>query len=361
MHRVVQGADVTRLLTDVRAHRVEVRGVEHVGRVLGDLGEQGLEVRVPAVDGLFVRDRPAQGFEVGLEAVRQALRVRALVVDRHRRLRAQLLVREVRVDGRLDAVVVRGTEVVVLVRPLGGERRVRRRGRDDDDALVGEELVGDPERGARAAGPDHADDLGVGAERRLTLLTAVGRTPVALVHELHVVSEDLAVRAVEGAVEVVDRELHPVQAVEPEVLVGARGREQRADLDRRPCGDRHAPGCRVAVDRAAGCARTAGGPARATVVVVVRTGARDERESQSNGERRERGTTLHGPPFRFFLQMWVVWYHIRLPKANRHVWPATTGYALRVSVGWAIGERARNGTRRRARAGPLGRPRAAVP
>jgi len=81
-----------------------------------------------------------------------------------------------------------------------------------------------PECGAGAARPDHRDDVRVGGELRRPRLAAFGRAPLVLVLELYRMVQDLAGLAVEHAVQVVDRELDPVQAVVAEVgVVAAHG------------------------------------------------------------------------------------------------------------------------------------------
>ena len=97
-------------------------------------------VIVPPAASKFVTERRGQ-----------AVGVRALVVDRGGRGEALLRVDEVGHDRALDLVVVRGAQVERLVRPLGRQTGVRVRRRDQQDALVGQDLVGDTERGARAA------------------------------------------------------------------------------------------------------------------------------------------------------------------------------------------------------------------
>src|SRR5262249_11260467 len=97
--------------------------------------------------------------------------------------------------------------------------------------------------------------LRVGPQRLLTLLTAVRGASVRLVDELDVVPVDLPVVAVEGPVEVVDRELDTVEAVQPEVLRGSGRRQQGADLDRGTRRDRDASRRCVAVGGAARAGR----------------------------------------------------------------------------------------------------------
>ena len=284
--RVAQGAD-----------RVEVRSVDDAGVGGSDVREHRTEVRVAAADLLDVGDRAAERLEVVAEGHSQSVGVGALVVDRRGRVDAQLREDEVGHDRTLDLVVVRRAQVEGLVRLLRRQARVRVRGRDQDHALVTQDRVGDAERGARARGPDHGDDVRVGSERGRTGLPTFRRTPVVLLRELDVVPQELSRRRVERVVQVVDRERDTVVAVRPEERGVPGDREQRRQLDRIAGGDLHAPeliGCTV--DRSARGGRAPCASGLSTPVVAAGSG--DERQRPEERQDREILTVLHPTPFR---------------------------------------------------------------
>ncbi len=160
------------------------------------------------------------------------------------------------------------------MRLLRRQARVRVRGRDQDDALVTQDRVGDAERGARARGPDHGDDVRVGRERGRTGLPAFRRAPVVLLLEGHVVPEELTRRRVERVVQVVDRERDAVVAVRPQERGVPGDREQRRQLDRIAGGDLHAPelvGCTV--DRPARGGRAAAASGRPPLSSLLQAAA----------------------------------------------------------------------------------------
>ena len=66
---VLKPRRLRRLLGDELACRIEVREVQHVRRVLGDLGEERCEVRVGALDRGGLRRGASLGLEVGREHI----------------------------------------------------------------------------------------------------------------------------------------------------------------------------------------------------------------------------------------------------------------------------------------------------
>ena len=196
-------------------------------------------VIVPPAASKFARNAAARPSAYGLSSLIVAAVVMPL-----------LRVHEVGHDRALDLVVVRGAQVERLVRLLGRQSGVRVRRRDQQDALVGQDLVGHAERGARAARADDRHDRRVGGERRGACLATFGRAEVVLVGQFDGVADELAVQVpVEGPVQVVDGQRRAILAVLAERRRVTADREQRADGDRRS--GRHldaAEADRVAVD-----------------------------------------------------------------------------------------------------------------
>ena len=184
---------------------------------------------------------------------------------------------EVRDHGTLDLVVVRGPQVEGLVLALGGQRRAGVGGRDEQDALLGEDGVGHTERGARAAGPDHRKELGVGHQLGGPGLPALLGAGLVGVHQLDVVPHELAGLAVKLPVQVVDGQLHAALAVDAQAAVVAGDRQQRPDLDRLARRQGQAAELVGATVRALG-------PTTATAVVVRAAGGRQHERAHNGHE-----------------------------------------------------------------------------
>ena len=125
-----------------------------------------------------------------------------------------------------------GTSVERVVELRIRQGRAGVRSRDQQDALVPEELVRDPERGARAARPDDRHDRRVGREGGPCGLPAFRGAQLVLGRELDRVLEQRAVLLVERAVQVVQRELERVHLVLTERRVGTADHLRSPEVDR---------------------------------------------------------------------------------------------------------------------------------